>query len=210
MSDTEGDSDGTSDGEAPREDEPADEPANARGAEGESTDRSNVGARFDRLPPTDADRIVPGRASRAAVVGFFEERFGFPPATFEDHTFWEKGAGKIWVYAGTAPDPLEIEALGMLCLRTRQEHWKPTTDAIQRFGDGASRNVLSLEREQAVRFVAGEDQSLEHDGDWGYVVVVHDIAGDRAVLGVGLYVHDELRSMIPKGRRRSPGELGGR
>ncbi|WP_254768676.1 DUF7122 family protein [Salinilacihabitans rarus] len=196
----------------------------------------NVGQRFDRLPATPDERTVEGRATRAEVVGYFEERFGITPETFDGYTFWEKGAGKIWVYAGEAPSPVELEALGMTCLRTRQEHWKPTTDAVQRFGRAATRNVIDLSREEARRFAAGEDQELDWDGDWGYLIAAHEIGvgpegrpgrdgasaerrsadrsseqspredaverGQREPLGVGLYLHGELRSMVPKGRQR--------
>ncbi len=166
-------------------------------------DGENVGQRFDRLPATDADRTVDGRASREDVLSYFEMRFGIPPETFDGHTFWEKGAGKIWVYAGESPDSATLEALGMTCLRTRQEHWKPTTDAAQRFGRHATRCVLTLSRDHARRFVEGETQTLEWDGDWGYLIVAHEVGGQLEPLGVGLYVHGELRSMVPKGRRRT-------
>ena len=163
----------------------------------------NNGQRFDRLPETDTERTVEGRASRKEVIDYFEDRFGIPPETFADYTFWEKGAGKIWIYAGEAPTPIEIEAIGMTCLRTRQEHWKPTTDFVQRFGQHATDCVIELDREQARAFAAGEDQDLEWwDGDWGYLIAAHDVAGDREPLGIGLYVHGELRSMVPKGRQR--------
>ncbi|AFO56142.1 MULTISPECIES: hypothetical protein [unclassified Natrinema] len=163
----------------------------------------NDGQRFDRLPATEAERTVDGRATREAVVDYFADRFGIPPKTFDDYTFWEKGAGKIWIYRGEAPTPLEIEAIGMTCLRTRQEHWKPTTDVVQRFGDHATECVIDLDREQARRFAAGEDQTLEWwDGDWGYLIAAHEIAGESEAIGVGLYVHGELRSMVPKGRQR--------
>ena len=162
----------------------------------------NVGQRVDRLPETSDDRTVEGRASREEVVGYFEERFAIPPETFDDHTFWEKGAGKIWVYAGESPSPVELEALGMTCLRTRQEHWKPTTDASQRFGRHARKNVIELSREEARRFADGGDQDLEWDGDWGYLIAAHEVAGELEPLGVGLYIHGELRSMVPKGRQR--------
>ena len=125
------------------------------------------GQRFDRLPETPAERTVEGRASREEVVDYFADRFGIAPETFDDYTFWEKGAGKIWIYGGSAPSPIEIEAIGMTCLRTRQEHWKPTTDFVQRFGRAADECVIELEREAAERFAAGEDQALEWDGDWG-------------------------------------------
>ncbi|WP_207588063.1 DUF7122 family protein [Halomontanus rarus] len=167
-----------------------------------SGDNDNVGRRFDRLPATAAERTVDGRATREEVVDYFETRFAIPAETFDEYTFWEKGSGKIWVYAGEAPSPLEIEAIGMTCLRTRQEHWKPTTDAVQRFGTHADRCVIELDREEAARFVAGEDQELEWDGDWGYLIAAHEVAGAVEPLGVGLYVHGEFRSMVPKGRQR--------
>jgi len=163
---------------------------------------TNVGQRFDRLPATPEDREVEGRASRREIVDWWAERFGVPPETFDGHTFWEKGAGKIWIFAGEVPSPVEIEGLGMTFMRTRQEHWKPTTEAVQRFGDRAEHNVIHLSREAARRFVAGEDQELDWDGDWGYLIAAHELAGDDAPLGVGLYVHGELRSRVPKGRRR--------
>ncbi|GAB7020515.1 DUF7122 family protein [Halostagnicola bangensis] len=179
----------------------------------------NVGYRFDRLPATADERRVEGRASREEVVEYFHDRFGIPPETFDDYTFWEKGAGKIWVYAGEAPSPIEIEAIGMTCLRTRQEHWKPTTDAVQRFGPHATDCVIELSREEARAFTDGQDQELEWDGDWGYLIAAHEIGvesegrpgrdgdavegGKLEPLGVGLYVHGELQSVVPKGRQRS-------
>ena len=131
----------------------------------------NDGQRFDRLPATAADREVTGRASRAEVIEWWVDRFGLPADAFDDYTFWEKGAGKIWIFAADLPSPTDVEGLGMTFLRTRQEHWKPTTDAVQRFGR--------------------------------YLIVAHELAGDVEPIGVGLYVHGELRSVIPKGRRAS-------
>ena len=162
----------------------------------------NVGQRFDRLPETPAERRVKGRISREELLSYFEDRFGIPHETFEDHTVWEKGAGKIWIYAGEAPSPTKLEALGMTCLRTRQEHPKPTTDFVQRFGREASDCVIELSRGEAERFVSGEDQELEWDGDWGYLIAAHEVAGQLEPLGVGLYLHGELQSMVPKGRQR--------
>ena len=165
-------------------------------------DRTNDGQQFDRVPETPADREVEGRASRREILDWWDERFDVPAATFDGITFWEKGAGKIWAFAGEVDSPVRIEGLGMTFMRTRQEHWKPTTEAAQRFGADADRNVIRLSREEAERFVAGEDQELDWDGDWGYLITAHESAGEDAPLGVGLYLHGELRSRIPKGRRR--------
>lgn len=163
---------------------------------------TNDGQRFNRLPETDADREDEGRATRQEVLDWWEERFDVPPSTFDEYTFWEKGAGKVWILHGDVTSPTEIEALGLKFLRTRQEHWKPTTNAAQRFSEAATKNVIELPREQAERFVQGEDQELDWGGDWGYLIAAHELAGEREPLGVGLYVHGELRSHVPKGRRR--------
>jgi len=178
-------------------------PAGGPPAGEDGTVRENDGDRFGRLPATDGDREVAGRPTRAAVLDFWRDRYGVDPSTFEGYSFWERGSGKIWAFHGEVPAPAEIEGLGMTFLRTRREHWKPTTEAVQRFGRAATRNVLYLGRERASRFVAGEDQPVEWDGDWGYLVVAHDVAGASEPIGVGLYIRGELRSQIPKGRRRT-------
>ncbi|PSP48550.1 hypothetical protein BRC75_06500 [Halobacteriales archaeon QH_7_69_31] len=179
--------------------------AAARDAGDGGTDApTNDGQRFDRLPATAADRVVDGRATRREVVDWWVDRFGLEAATFDSHTFWEKGAGKVWAFAGEVDSPAGVEGLGMTFLRTRQEHWKPTTNAVQRFGRAATRNVVVLEEADATAFLAGETVEPGWDGDWGYLVAAHDVAGGVEPIGVGLYVHDELRSRMPKGRRREP------
>jgi NOL1/NOP2/fmu family ribosome biogenesis protein len=167
-----------------------------------SDDPTNVGQRFDRLPATADEREVAGRASRREVLDWWEERFGVPPETFDGYTFWEKGKGKIWILHAEVVDPIRIEGLGMTFLRTRQEHWKPTTEAVQRFGRLATKNVVELTGGEAEAFAAGHDQELDWDGDWGYLIAAHRVAGELEPLGVGLYLHGELRSVVPKGRQR--------
>ena len=163
----------------------------------------NDSTKFTRLPATDDERDDPERATREEVLDFWNDRFGVPTETFAEHTFWERGKGKLWVYRGEPPSPVDVEALGMTFLRTRQEHWKPTLEAVQRFGEHASDCVIHLSEGEAEAFVAGHDQELDWDGDWGYLVVTHDLAGRREPVGVGLYVYGELRSQVPKGRRRN-------
>lgn len=161
----------------------------------------NDSHRFDRLPATVDERTVEGRPTRQAVLSWWEEQYAIPPGVFAEYTFWERGAGKIWAFHGSLDSPVEVEALGMAVLRTRQEHWKPTLEAIQRFGPHALKNCIELTGEQAARFFAGEDQEVEWDGDWGYLIVTHELAGAQEPLGVGLYTYGELKSVVPKGRR---------
>lgn len=157
--------------------------------------------RFDRLPPSPADRVDPDQATRAGVLDWWETRFGIPPTTFDGFTFWEKGAGKVWVLDGDVESPCPIEALGLRCLHTRQEYWKPTTNAVQRFGQAATRNRIHLGRDQAAAFVAGETLPIDWDGEWGYLIATADIGGGRRPLGVGLFTYGKLKSQVPKGRR---------
>mgnify|MGYP000117196383 CR=1 FL=1 len=166
------------------------------------TDNTNDGSRFDRLPATPADREVTGRASREEVLDWWETRFGISRDVLGGYSFWEKGAGRIWALRYDLGGPVPIEALGLPILRTRQEFWKPTTDAARRFGTSASRNVLKLDETEARRFLAGADQEIPWDGDWGYLIVTHDIAGGPEPIGIGRYTYGTLKSMLPKGRRR--------
>jgi NOL1/NOP2/fmu family ribosome biogenesis protein len=163
---------------------------------------TNDGGRFDRLPASAEGRTVEGRPTRTAVIEWWVDRFGLDPARFESYTFWEKGAGKIWAFADEIESPASVEGLGMTFLRARQEHWKPTTDAVQRFGREAERNVVVLDDEEARAFLRGKTTDPAWDGDWGYLVAAHEIAGAIEPIGVGLYVYDELRSQMPKGRQR--------
>jgi NOL1/NOP2/fmu family ribosome biogenesis protein len=169
---------------------------------GADSEQENDGGRFDRLPATDEDRSVAGRPSREAVLDWWVDRYGVPQEVFEGYTFWEKGSGKLWAFAGDLSSPIAIEGLGLTFLRVRQEHWKPTTNAVQRFGHRATHNVIEVSEGEARAFVAGRDQEIEWEGDWGYLIVAQKLAGEREPLGVGLYLYGELRSQVPKGRQR--------
>lgn len=161
----------------------------------------NDGGRFDRLPATDEERTVDGRPSRDAVLEFWASRFGVPREAFAGHSFWEKGKGSVWAVAGDPAGPVAVQALGLRFLRTRQRYWKPTTNAVLRFGRAATRNVVELNRECARRFVRGESQAVAWDGDRGYLITATRLADEPVLLGVGLFIDGTLRSQVPKGRR---------
>ena len=161
---------------------------------------------FDRVPADDEAREDPDAATREEILDYWTDRFGIPRSVFEPYTFWERGKGKLWLFRGDAPDTVPIQGLGMTFLRTRQEFWKPTTDAVQRFGHHATENVVHLDDEQAAAFVDGETLEIEWEGDWGFLIVTHDIAGQVEPLGVGLYTYGELKSQIAKGRQRELSE----
>lgn len=149
-------------------------------------------------------------AEREPVLEFWSDEFGVPSDAFDGYAFYEKG-GRIWAVRNGAVealggdenlDALEYESVGLPLMRVGGEHDKPTTDALQRFGGEATRNVAELDEEEARAFVRGETVETEFDEeedgvDLGYVVARHD----GCVLGCGLYFPGELRSQVPKGRR---------
>lgn len=151
-------------------------------------------------------------ADREPVLSFWEEEFGVPPSAFDRQRFLQKGASKVWVVDDVAPwqeadapgavtlgEGPEPETVGMPLLRVGGEHWKPTTDALQRYERHVSQNVVELDAAQARAFVAGETVEAEYPElpSLGYVAVRYD----GAMLGCGLYFPGELRSQIPTGRR---------
>lgn len=155
--------------------------------------------RFDRVPERPDAGSPP---SRTEIIDWWHRTFGVDPSVFEDRSFWERGRDKLWVFHGDVPDPGDVEALGLFCLRTGGAEWKPTTNAIQRFGGHATKRIVTLDRPQTRRFVAGDDVSIDASELRGYVVVVTQVGGADAPLGVGQVRGETLTSTVPKGRRR--------
>lgn len=139
---------------------------------------------------------------RDEILGFWKEKFGVEREVFADYEVYKKGKNKAWITDYEGPlsdnDEYDYESVGLPFLRVNQEHPKPTTDALQVFGEHATKNVIELEKEDARKFVSGENVAKEFDvDDIGYVIVAYD----DEVLGCGLYFPGELKSQIPKGRR---------
>ena len=141
------------------------------------------------------------KADRRAVVKWWAERFGVPEEVFEPYEFYLRGRNTIWALRKTdkLPASLRFEALGMVIMRRSKFGWKPTTNAIQVFGQHARKNTVDLNEEQMRAFVAGLDVKGPFEGvEEGYVVVRY---GGRP-LGCGLYKRGVLKSQVPKARRR--------
>lgn len=148
---------------------------------------------FDRLDSSDV-------ADREEVLGFWRDKFGVSPETFDEFDLYVKGESKVWIADSDAEFGAHVdqETLGMPFLRIGDEHPKPTGDALQRFGSHVTENVVDVAEEQARTFVAGDTVEMEtREVDLGYVAVRFD----GRVLGCGLYFPGELRSQVPKGRR---------
>jgi len=155
------------------------------------------------------------RIDRDEAISYWVSRFGVPEEAFDEYSFYMKGKRKAWavprsVVEALEGDPdeheldsLDYETVGLPFVRLSGEFPKPTTDALQRFGGEATRNVVELNDKEAQSFAAGEDTEGTFGTERGYVIARH--IGTEAVIGCGLYIDDEgkevLRSLVPKGRR---------
>jgi len=133
---------------------------------------------------------------RAEVAELMESRFGIPPATFDIVSFYRKGRN-VWAFSLPEIPDLRCESVGLRFLSVRGKVPKPTTYALQLFGQFATKNYVDLSADEAEKFMAGDRQMLEADLENGYVVVSYR----GGVLGCGLYARGELVSQLPKERR---------
>jgi len=133
---------------------------------------------------------------RARVVEIMGSRFGIPPEAFEGVSFSLRGRN-VWAFSLPEIPDLAWETVGLRVISVRGRVPKPTTAALQLFGRHATKNVVDLGTEDALKFAAGERQRISAPVEDGYVVVSH--GGD--VLGCGQYLDGELISLLPKERR---------
>ena len=156
---------------------------------------------FDLLLTDTARQKNQTSITRSELLEFWHDRFGISPKIFKEYTFWEKGYGKIWVFKGNLSKSIQIEALGLRFTTTNQRSWKPTTNAVQKFGHHAHKNVLSLPLHQVLQFVQGVPLHMDWDGTSGYVIVRGNLSDHDIQIGVGLYSNGTLYSQIPKSRQ---------
>ena len=156
---------------------------------------------FDLLLTDTARQKNQTSITRSELLEFWHDRFGISPKIFKEYTFWEKGHGKIWAFKGNLSKSIQIEALGLRFTTTNQRSWKPTTNAVQKFGHHAHKNVLSLPLHQVLQFVQGVPLHMDWDGTSGYVIVRGNLSDHDIQIGVGLYSNGTLYSQIPKSRQ---------
>lgn len=151
-----------------------------------------------------AEEVLPIVDARL-YIGLFEERFGVPPETFREYSFFRANAQAIWIVRRGLQLPARPTpyAVGMPFYYYRLHHPRPTTPAALRWGHLASRHLADLREEQVMPFVDYQD-------------VPHDAAQEAAfsrgywlmryrgrLIGVGLATTDDadrpvFRALTPK------------
>lgn len=130
------------------------------------------------------------------VLDYFQERFGIEPSNFDDYGLYMGSRGRVFLGPKSLIDKPQIIAPGILVARI-SEAIKPTSNFIHMFGHLASRNVISVGREQARAFSMGED--LEAEGEDGYVIISYD----GRPLGCGLLKGGAVKNLLPKAKRQN-------
>ncbi|HJO03760.1 MAG TPA: hypothetical protein QGG47_07290 [Acidobacteriota bacterium] len=151
------------------------------------------------------------RLEREPYASWWTDRFGTPVGLFDGCSMWQRGKSSVWVAAldvdpgATSP----VDGVGFPLLRVGGRAWKPTSVGLVHFGLRATRNVVELDANETMRFLAGEAIELATDdprcGQWSRGFVLARYLG--VPLGCAEWRADAIRSVLPKGRRNQAPDL---
>lgn len=134
---------------------------------------------------------------RSEVLKYFEDRFGIGLDVFQSFGLLESPQA-YWLLS-LSPQVeklkrLRIHTAGIPVLRKMKQELKPTTTAIQIFGNRATKNIVNLNRQQAADLLKNEEMPFPSSMAPGYVILAYR----RHFLGCGLYTGRRLLSQIPR------------
>jgi len=132
------------------------------------------------------------------ILAYFEERFGIAKKEFEGFRLYADRKGRVML--GPKGIPLDDKAIsvGMQIARVGND-MKPSTNFLQLFGRHATKNSISLTKEQTHAYLMGEDvqPSGKVDATDGYVLLKYlDYP-----LACGLLKNKTIKNVLPKPRR---------
>lgn len=126
---------------------------------------------------------------------YFVKRFGIPEDIIYKYEFYESTSG-VWVFSGAKRIDLsevDAEVIGIRALRV-SKNLKPTTAFLRVVGHYATKNVVQLNSEQALKALNGSNIDGVCDSLHGYVIIKTEFD----VLGCGVCRESTLISQIPK------------
>jgi NOL1/NOP2/fmu family ribosome biogenesis protein len=152
-----------------------------------------------------SDSSWPGSAKdedRLLILAYLEDRFGIPGSAFDDYLMLEKN--RSWWLLRRSPHLISIQsykvlAWGMKAFQRVGEYMKPTTRAVQVFGNLATKAVVHLDDEKLHSMINGKDLFIDTILENGYVILV---LGSH-VLGLGLLINSRVRLQIRKSDLKS-------
>lgn len=137
------------------------------------------------------------KKEKKEIFAYLQERFGFTKEFFKEYSYF-KTQRKVYMTTKECVQNLMFglaETSGLALVRPNSV-WKPTTDFLQLLGKHAKKNVVVLSKEQAEKYVKGQDIDAELNVDSGYVIIKY-----KEILGCANYKEGTLKNMLPKSRR---------
>ncbi len=135
------------------------------------------------------------------ILAYMEERFGIPPAVFEDYLVFRRKNTWRMLKKSKHMDKaaqLKVEAAGIKAFHRIRNFIKPTTRLIQMFGRHAVKSRITLTKHALDSLVRGERLPVEAHTENGYIILFFR----GHALGLGLLVNGALQSQIPKSELR--------
>ncbi|HJW97210.1 MAG TPA: hypothetical protein VJ485_03530 [archaeon] len=97
--------------------------------------------------------------SQKDILDYFEERFGISKSLFKSFRIYADQKGRIFLCSKRLSAQSSAVSIGMHIARVGNDI-KPSTNFLQLFGRHATKNHVSLTKEQAQAYVKGEDIEL--------------------------------------------------
>lgn len=133
---------------------------------------------------------------------YLEKRFGIERDDLEGLDLRER-SGDLWLVPKELDTELKIQTHGIRMIRKLDIGLKPTTYGLQLLEDQIERNIVELDRKEAVKLLRREemiDRDLEKEG---YTALKFE---DR-ILGCGMYKDGVVSSRVPKGRGKESADI---
>lgn len=134
------------------------------------------------------------------LISFLEERFGMDSHAFSGFGLITTPKGRVFMVTPGVYEFSETMNVASICLpfARLEGKIKPTSVMLQMFGHLATKNVIELDREDAINFAKGLDLSANrHECSDGYIILKYE----GIPLGCGLLRGNEIKNMLPKAKR---------
>lgn len=145
------------------------------------------------------------RHERERLIKWMEETFGIPRNRVEPLLLFKRGRD-IWMAhpqleevlewnQDQGRDTLPITRMGTRLARQDRHNYRLTTPGIQSLGQWATKRVVELTREEAERYIRGEDVTLDYTPDIPRGQAIVRVQGRP--LGSGLLEGNRIKNQIP-------------
>ena len=144
------------------------------------------------------------RKEKESMLSYVRERFGLDKSVLKGLALF-KTQRKIYITTQDClNDPLfgRAETAGLAFLRPNKV-LKPTTDFLQVFGKHATKNYVELSKEDAERFMRGEELDAREELNQGYIIIRYK----GHILGCASFKEGTLKNQLPRSRRSRVKEL---